>query len=376
MEPLGLYVHIPFCRRKCFYCDFVSYPGKEALADGYIEAVIKEAVLYKEYLEKRSVDTLFIGGGTPSLLSPKQFLRLVSGLGAVCRFDLNEATAEANPETLDEEKIDAYARAGISRLSVGLQSHDDGILRRIGRAHAFRDFAKAYETAAKRFSNINVDVIFGLPGQSSESFVSTLEAVLNFSPQHISAYSLKLEPGTALAEGYEGASEETDRRMYHAAARILSERGYRHYETSNFARPGFECAHNLKYWTGAEYVGLGAAAHSYITDGVHKRRANTRSLEGYIAAVNRGEKPVAEETVLSETDILTEYIMLRLRLKSGIDFAGFEKRFGFSFADRFAEQIETAKKAGLIERDEHGIYPTLSGFDLQNALICEFVNAI
>ena len=376
METLGLYVHIPFCRRKCFYCDFVSYPGKEALADGYIEAVIKEAALYKEYFEKRSVDTLFIGGGTPSALSAKQFNRLVTGLEAVCRFDINEATAEANPETLDEEKIDAYERAGINRLSIGLQSHDDEILRRIGRAHAFRDFAKAYETAAKRFSNINVDVIFGLPGQSAESFVLTLEAVLGFSPQHISAYSLKLEMGTPLAEEYEGASEETDRQMYHAAESILSERGYLHYETSNFAKPGFECAHNLKYWTGGEYVGLGAAAHSYIADGVHRRRANMKSPEGYIAAVRRGVKPVAEETVLSKTDILTEYIMLRLRLKSGIDFAGFEKRFGFSFADRFAENIETAKKAGLIERDEYGVYPTLLGFDLQNALICEFIREI
>jgi oxygen-independent coproporphyrinogen-3 oxidase len=376
MKPLGLYIHIPFCRRKCHYCDFVSFPGCEALMDDYIGALIAEARLYSDYLKDHTIDTLFIGGGTPSLLSPAQIEKLIKGIKSVCDFGLCEATIEANPETLDEEKLAAYAACGINRLSLGLQTHDNGILKNIGRRHTFEQFLNVYETAGRYFDNINADTIFGLPGQTQSNFMATVGKLIELLPAHVSAYSLKLEECTKLYETYKGADEDTDREMYHAAAAMLCGAGYTHYETSNFARPGFECLHNLKYWTGEEYLGLGVAAHSYITCKYKQRFGNTEDIYEYIKSVEKGEKPAGEISAISENDEITEYIMLRLRLKQGIIFSDFNSRFNLDFEKTFGRPIEFSQSAGLITRDELGIYPTLKGFDLQNTLIGEFLKIL
>ncbi len=376
MKTLGLYIHIPFCLRKCAYCNFVSYPDRADQIDRYIDAVISEARLYNDVLRCRVIDTVFIGGGTPSLLSPTQAEKLINGLRALSVWNSPEITMEANPETLDARKLEAYAALGVSRLSIGLQTHDDDILRAIGRGHTWETFENAFLAASRYFRYINADIIFGLPGQTVKSFDDTLSHLIALSPAHISAYALKLEAGTPLAARFDGADEDTDRDMYHLAAARLHESGYSHYETSNFAKAGCECRHNLKYWTGEEYLGLGAAAYSYIIGDGHTRFGNILNFDDYLKTVEANIRPIADEETLSETDIIVEYIMLRLRLRKGIEFEDFEKRFKNSFLSRFEEAVSKTQKAGLITVDKAGIRPTLKGFDLQNALIGEYIKKL
>lgn len=376
MRTLGLYIHIPFCLRKCGYCNFVSYPGRLADADRYTAALLDEMRLYANVLENRLIDTVFIGGGTPSLLAPAQAERLMNGIRALRLCADPEITIEANPETLDADKLSAYRAMGVNRLSMGLQTHDDALLRRIGRGHTWRVFAAAFETASRYFQDISADVIFALPGQTIGSFAETLRRLTGLHPPHISAYALKLEEGTPLAASFAGADEETDRAMYHLAVNRLGEAGYTHYETSNFAKPGRECRHNLKYWTGGEYLGLGAAAYSFLAGGGPVRFGNVTDIDAYFAHIEKGQRPVAETDRLNAADVLTEYIMLRLRLKSGIEFADYQSRFGTRFEDDFAPALQTTLRAGLVTADGAGIYPTLKGFDLQNALIGEYIKKL
>ena len=376
MKPLGLYVHIPFCRRKCHYCNFVSYPGLDGMMDRYIDAVIKEARLYAGEMHSRTVDTVYFGGGTPSLLTPKQLKTLINGLSGVFAYAPSETTIEANPETLDAKKTAGYAKAGVNRLSIGLQTHDDTILARIGRRHTYGDFLRAYDTASRHFNNISVDTIFGLPGQSVDSYLSTIQNILALSPQHVSAYALKLEPGTPLYESYAGADEDTDREMYHGMSEILASAGFIHYETSNFARPGGVCRHNMTYWTGGEYLGLGVAAHSCLAGSRRERFSNTEDIAAYLCCIDSGRKPALQRSMLTAADEETEYIMLRLRLEQGIAFDDYAQRFGQDFIHKYCKAIDIVEKAGLIVRNEKGIAPTLKGFDLQNTLITELIKEI
>ncbi len=376
MNPLGLYIHIPFCKRKCAYCDFVSYPGCESEMDNYIENVIGEARLYMDALFSRKVNTVFVGGGTPSLLSTAQFMRLVEGLKTCCNWNVTEFTVEANPETLDAQKLAAYANCGVNRLSIGLQTHDDAILSRIGRRHTWNTFLQAYEAASKHFDNINADTIFGLPGQTLDGYLETLRRVTKLGMKHVSSYALKLEAGTPLAAEYAGTDEELDREMYHAGIDALESAGLFQYETSNFAMNGFKCRHNLKYWTGAEYLGLGVAAHSMLKIGYPVRFGNVKKLRQYFRMVGDGDKPVSESETLSVQDEKEEYIMLRLRLTDGIDFSEYNMQFNESFGEVFDEPVSYCEKAGLIFRTSKGIAPTKKGFDLQNSLIRKFINNI
>ena len=376
METLGLYIHIPFCRRKCHYCDFVSFPGTEDIAGSYIDSLVSEARMYEDYFNHRIIDTVYIGGGTPSLLPPELIVRLMNELGEIYNFRLKEATIEANPETMDEEKPALYASSGINRISIGLQTHDDGILKVIGRRHTFETFVRAYESAENYIDNINVDTIFGLPGQTTDSFRATIRHIIELNPSHLSAYSLKLEPGTKLHEDFTGCDEDNDRDMYHSASYMLAASGYLHYETSNFAKEGSECLHNLKYWTGGEYLGLGVAAHSNVSSNGNFRHSNVETLEDYFRLLGSGKKPIINMTELSDHDAKEEYLMLRLRLKKGIAFHDYDHRFKSSFKMEFKEPIEESIKTGLITLDAYGIYPTLKGFDLQNTLICEFMKNV
>lgn len=375
MDTLGLYVHIPFCLRKCAYCNFVSESGRLDEIDRYIGALIDEACLYEDLLQSRCVDSVFIGGGTPSLLSAAQMEKLITGLQAVGAWVNAEITAEANPETLDEGKLSGYANIGINRLSIGLQTHENKVLQDIGRAHTWETFESAYRLAARYFYNINVDVIFGLPGQTVNSFEGTLNRLIDISPTHLSAYALKLEPGTPLAQRFDGADEDTDREMYHIAAQKLTDHGYAHYETSNFAKRGHECRHNLKYWTGKDYLGLGVAAHSYLREDSH-RFGNVSKVDDYFQSIDDNRKPIGENIYLSKTDEIFEYIMLRLRLMEGIDFEDYRHRFKADFMTCFHGAVKKTISAGLIVFDESGIRPTLKGYDLQNALIGEYLKKI
>ncbi len=376
MKALGLYVHIPFCTRKCAYCDFVSFPGCEYLIDSYIEAVIAEARLYEETLSVRRVDSVFIGGGTPSLLSHAQFEKLITGLAAYGNWDAPEVTVEANPETLDTEKLAAYAACGVNRISIGLQTHENAILKRIGRGHTWEMFLKAFKKADECFGNINIDTIFGLPGQTLEGYVETMKRVISLSPKHVSAYALKVEPRTPLARAFSGADEDLDRAMYHTGIEMLDASGRKQYETSNFALSGYECRHNLKYWTGCEYLGLGVASHSCLRMDEPVRFSNTMDLGMYLSRAGKGWRPVVHSQVVSPDEDKAEYIMLRLRLNRGLSYCDYQDRFKKDFRTEFAYAIEKVERAGLIIKSRDGISPTIRGFDLQNALIGEFIKII
>ncbi|HBJ18294.1 MAG TPA: coproporphyrinogen III oxidase, partial [Clostridiales bacterium] len=282
-DTLGLYVHIPFCKKKCNYCDFCSFAGLDAAARaGYLRALAEEISSYGGE-EHPPVDTVFLGGGTPSLLTPVEITDLFAALRKTFRILPDaEITAEANPGTLDREKVDAFRRAGVNRLSIGLQSVHESELRTLGRIHSYGEFLDAYRLAkAGGIENIGVDLMYAFPGQTPASFHETLDAVTALAPSHISAYGLIVEDGTPFGERRETLilpDEDEELAMYDDACRTLAAAGYRHYEVSNYALPGRECRHNLRYWHEEEYIGFGVAAHSYYR-GV--RFANSRDLSAY-----------------------------------------------------------------------------------------------
>ena len=368
---LGIYLHIPFCIKKCNYCDFVSVEHGE-LIDQYFSAVKNEiAATGKMY--SRKVDSVFFGGGTPSLPEARYITGLLEALRRA--FDVSadtEITLEANPCTLDRPKLAAYRAAGINRLSIGLQAAQDRLLAMLGRQHTKEGFERAYGLAREAgFENINIDMIYALPGQSLEDWQETLDFVLEKRPEHISAYALKIEEGTPLyREVQEGklhpANEETDLAMYHAAQEAMAENDYTNYEISNFAREGFSCRHNLKYWNVRDYLGLGAAAHSCIDS---MRFANTEDIEEYIKNLSGGVLRYAASEFLPEKERKLEYIMLKLRLKDGFTFFDYKSRFTKDFREEFPEEIRRAVFYGLVEMDDRGMRPTRRGFDLQNQLV-------
>ncbi len=364
----GLYIHIPFCIRKCRYCDFPSYTGMENLFDEYIDALIKEAKQYKG----EKIDTVFIGGGTPSILSCEQIKHLLQGIKEVFEFSENlEFSCEANPGTLTEEKLEALKEGGVNRLSLGVQSFCDRELEIIGRIHDSRCAVEAVELSKKYFDNINVDIMTALPYQTMESLEKTLDTAISLGVSHISCYSLILEEGTELEKMVQKgqvtlSDDEDDRQMYDFLCDKLEKAGYEHYEISNFAKKGAPCRHNLKYWNTEEYIGLGAAAHSFVGN---KRFANTSSVREYI--LNPMEK--AEETELSLSDKMGEYCMMSLRTDDGINEAEFEKRFGKSFCEVYENLPEKFIKLGLMKKNPHGYSLTRRGIDVSNSIMCEFL---
>lgn len=363
----GLYIHIPFCVQKCKYCDFVSYSGKETLADEYISALSREAQEYKG----EKVDTIFIGGGTPSILTPHQINRITQ----MCfdTFDVDsgyEFTVEANPGTLSDDKITSMIEGGINRISVGVQSFNDNELRKIGRIH---DSKTAYNTICKLnekgFSNINIDLMTALPNQDMESLKKTLKTAVSLPVSHISAYSLIIEDGTPLENEYSKGllnlpDEDTDREMYSYVIDCLRKNGFKQYEISNFAKKGCECRHNIKYWTGEEYIGLGVAAHSYIDS---RRFYNTSDISEYIAGSGR------EMTVLTAEDKMSEFMITGLRMTDGVSATDFERRFGKSIENMYGEKIKEFVNLGLMECENNRYFLTRRGIDVSNSVLCEFV---
>ena len=271
LRPLSLYIHIPFCKEKCAYCDFLSFGGQSGEnRRQYIEALCKEIKAYEEMAKEYCVQTIFIGGGTPSYIELSLMEQVMDKIKEVFVIDEDvEITIEGNPDSLTEDKLAGYRKMGINRLSIGLQSADDEMLKILGRVHTFDQFLIAYDNARKAgFTNINVDLMSGLPGEDKETYLHTLDTVLNLCPEHISAYSLIVEDETPLAEDEELLarlpSEEDDRELYTETGNRLLSKGYTRYEISNYAREGYECRHNIVYWTGGEYLGLGLGASSYL----------------------------------------------------------------------------------------------------------------
>jgi oxygen-independent coproporphyrinogen-3 oxidase len=348
----------------------------------YTQALLREAALYQKQFEDYRADTVYIGGGTPSCLPEGSIRTLVTGLRDFLHIEDNaQITIEANPGTISPEKLAEYRQSGVNRISIGMQTDDDALLQTLGRIHSHAQFLDAYGLARQAgFDDISVDLMFGLPGQSLQTFQHTLQNTIAINPEHISVYSLKLEPGTPFYQTYHGREiigEAEERAMYHAAVRLLKKAGYRQYETSNFAKKGHESRHNMKYWQQGEYLGLGCASHSYYEENaIIVRAQNTAVLDDYLHAAEKGEKPVAEENIISEKELMEEYIMLRLRLGEGIAYADFHQRFGLDFPKMFKDEINKLENARLIHADDTHIRPLIKGFDLQNALILEFIKKL
>lgn len=375
--PTGLYIHIPFCRQKCAYCDFPSWAGREGEAGRYFSAMAREAALSGDRFGGFRFNTVFLGGGTPSLLPAGELERLMDRLRAVLQVDPVEFTVEANPGTVDREKLASFRRMGANRISFGAQAAQDGLLRRIGRIHTWADFVRSYELArAAGFANVSADMMTGLPGQAAADAAETAERLAALGLEHISCYGLILEEGTRLQDDVRAGREsvpgdDAEREMFHAARSIFEAAGLRRYEISNFARPGYECKHNMNYWHNGDWLGLGVGAASHFTG---YRRENRADLDGYLAALEAGQLPSAEEHTISADEAVFETIMLELRLAEGIDYARFRTRHGFDFFARYKEQSEKLIQGGFMRRMTMGLALTEKGMDLQNTVLMEFMD--
>lgn len=389
---LELYIHIPFCVRKCLYCDFLSFAAPEKMYREYVDKLIEEIYGQSVCFRDCCVTSIFLGGGTPSLL-PGELIQEVMEAVRSCFSTAEDAeiTIEANPGTLTEQKLEIYRECGINRISLGLQSADDQELRRLGRIHTYDSFLKSFQRARQAgFSNINVDLMSGLPGQSVQSWKHTLRKVMLLRPEHISAYSLIIEEGTPFFEWYGNGKngnlgsigtpgdpmpglpdEDSEREMYYLTKQILAEYGYARYEISNYAKPGYECRHNVGYWTGVEYLGLGLGASSYIGD---HRFHNTADLQEYLS-MDLGEPGTAARDVqeLTKKDKMEEFMFLGLRLMRGVSGSDFMERFGQNMWTVYASVLPKLQEMGLIEADLPQIRLTERGIDVSNRVLSEFL---
>lgn len=374
---IGLYIHVPFCKSKCYYCDFNSFAGMEEFVPGYFDVLKREVYLYSKELRNHSIKTIFIGGGTPSLVDADYLHQLLE----TCRENLNiendaEVTMESNPGTLSAEKLAAYKVMGINRLSIGLQAWQNSILKDLGRIHRIEEFLENIRLARGiGFNNINVDLIFGIPGQKLQDWEETLKEVTGLNVAHLSCYSLKIEEGTVYGKRLDSGElvpveDELDREMYYMTISNLQKKGFRHYEISNFARSGFECRHNLVYWKAEPYIGMGAGAHSYFKD---RRYNNIYNIEGYIAAVQRQEIPVENIQEIGRNEQMSEFVILGLRLTDGISAEEFKLRFDYDLYRQYGKQIEGLLNRSLLEQTGERIRLTRLGLDLANQVFMEFI---
>ncbi len=383
----GLYIHIPFCVKKCAYCDFVSFEGSPHVRR-YVNALKAEMDISAFRLPHRSYETVFIGGGTPSILPPGAIRELFCALRA--RFDIAEnaeITVECNPGTVDGEKLKEYLACGVNRLSFGLQSADDRLLKAIGRIHVYGDFLQSYQKARDAgFYNVNVDLMYGLPGQTTEHLRETLKKVTELCPEHISAYSLILEEGTPLyASVARGEASLPDEDETYAQHRLcidtLKNKGYERYEISNYARrdgareSALRCEHNLNYWDNGEYLGLGLNAHSAMRLNGWTRWSNTEDLENYLLSVESGRSPVAEETGITRDEEMFECVMLGLRKTEGLSLSAFYERFLTHFEARYEKAVRGLIAEGFLELSRGFARLTEHGLDMQNEALLRFMEA-
>lgn len=359
----SIYVHIPFCKQKCLYCDFNSFQNRENIIDEYMKALYKECAKFS-FDEK--IKTIYIGGGTPSFIDSKCIVELLKVLPKA-----EEVTIEMNPCTVTEEKLIDYKNAGINRISMGLQTTNDSILKEIGRVHTFEEFQKAYELVKKvGFENVNVDLMFGLPNQTLEDAKESLRYLISINPTHISCYSLIVHENIFKNL----PSDEVEREMYYLTKSMLKDAGYEQYEISNFSKNGYESKHNMAYWNQEEYIGLGAGASSYYKG---ERYTNEVNLDKYISKINNGEEIRNVEEVETKESKLKEYIILKLRLTEGLCFEEVNDKFGVNIKEVFAKEIDKLLKLNLIEfnkqNDKTYMKLTEKGMDLANIVWEEFI---
>ena len=370
--PLELYVHIPFCVRKCQYCDFLSGPSDEETKDRYIEALLKE-IRAAEHTEDYEIVSVFIGGGTPSVLKAEAIASIMRTLQEQFFFcEDAEVTIEANPGTVDLEKLTIYRNVGINRLSLGLQSTDAEELKLLGRIHSYEEFLKSYEWAREAgFSNINIDLMFAIPGQTGEAWRQHLYQVAELNPEHISAYSLIIEEGTPFAEqNLDLPDEDTEYQMYEDTAEILERYGYRQYEISNYAKQGYMCRHNAGYWQRREYLGFGLGASSLYRG---MRFSNTRRMQEYLKESRNSDQIRKDVTVLSRNERIEEFMFLGLRMTEGISEKKFEENFDVRLMDVYGDILQKYEETGFMEHIETKWRLTRKGIHVSNHILADFL---
>ena len=421
MKNISLYIHVPFCVKKCNYCDFLSAPCDDETRQTYVEVLCTEIQQRAEQFKDKKVDTIFFGGGTPSILTAEQMEKIMSAIRNHFHIQTEaEISLEMNPGTVDREKLETYKKLGINRLSIGLQSADNEELKILGRIHTWEDFLQTWKLVRETgFDNVNIDLMSALPGQTLESYEENLQKVLNLKPEHISAYSLIVEEGTLFYEWFESDNEKekrvtnkklpdenTDRQMYELTKKLLEEQGYYRYEISNYALKGYECKHNIGYWKRKEYLGLGLGAASllFIDTQVQQKKdgreqikkasgdsvvnnvrcTNITDLHTYLSVANgKNEqeeedadcKWIEEQIKLSATDQMEEFMFLGLRMMEGVSPKEFEEQFGKTLQEVYGEQLEKLEKQELlIFNEEMKKYVlTLQGIDVSNQVFVEFI---
>ena len=373
-KDLGLYIHIPFCVKKCDYCDFLSGLASEETKRLYVKALIKEIFSNRDLAAEYLVKTIFIGGGTPSSINGKFIGEILKAVREVFRVSGEaEISIEANPGTVNEDKLKEYKKAGINRISFGLQSADNRELKLLGRIHSYEEFEENYFLARKlEFQNINVDLMSALPGQTLEMWLGTLEKVISLKPEHISAYSLILEEGTPFFDRYseEDQDEDLDRKIYGKTREVLEAVGYYRYEISNYARPGFACRHNSSYWTRTDYLGLGLGASSLLNN---ERFHNEENMQGYIENSEDRDKIRKDIEYLDKNKQMEEFMFLGLRMTDGILKNKFKDLFGEDIENIYGDVLKKSYDEGLLMEENNHIFLTEKGLDLSNIVMARFL---
>lgn len=370
----SIYIHIPFCRQKCLYCDFHSFAVSPSVYEDYTNALLSEIKNKQHLYQKETIQTIFFGGGTPSILPTFLLQKIMTALYQYYTVSKNaEITIEANPGTLSLSTLYDFKKIGFNRISIGLQCWQDELLARIGRIHNRNMFLENYYNARKAgFQNINIDMMFSLPDQTFSQWQQSLYSILALQPEHISVYSLIIEPDTPFFELYQQnkislPEEETDRAMYHFAQKLLCENGYQQYEISNFAKKGYECQHNKVYWQIKHYLGFGLGAHSFLEN---KRFHNTYNLKKYLSSENTEMLDLESLTV---SQLQSEFMFMGLRMMEGISDTEFQKRFGISLCSVYGKQITDLINKNLIEKKQNHYVLSRRGIDLSNTVFCEFL---
>lgn len=374
---LGLYLHIPFCRQKCYYCDFVSYADCEAIFPDYVTALCREIADQGGLFTHRRVDTVYIGGGTPTLLPASLLAQIMETLyGSFYLTTDAEISMEANPGTVDQVKLKLLRSLGINRISFGVQAFQDHLLRSLGRIHTAAQGREAVAWAHQAgFDNINIDLMVGLPGQAMGDLQDSIAAAGSLGVRHISAYALTVEPATVLADRLSRGmlrlpAEEAETAMYDYVTEALPQLGYNRYEISNYAQKGYECRHNLKYWHYHPYIGIGAAAHSFLGD---NRTANTGHVADYMERIHQGSSPAAETEIIPGPVAIAEYTFLALRTTQGIDFSDFFARFGIDFQEYYRDLLPKLVQKQLLIRTGRSVFLSPTGLKYSNQIFTEFL---
>ena len=376
MDKLGIYVHIPFCKSKCKYCDFISFSCKESNIKEYFDVLIKE-IQNTKYNKNKEVTTIYLGGGTPSVPDSKYIVNTLQTIKKVFRISSNaELTIEINPGTITKQKLVDYKNAGVNRISIGLQSTNDRILKLIGRIHNYEQFINTYNLVKEvGYNNINVDLMLGIPTQTEDELIDSVRKVIKLNPNHISIYSLIVEENTEIKKMIDNnkikmISEETERNMYWKTKKMLQKNNFNHYEISNFAKKGYESKHNLDCWNQEEYIGFGLSAHSYIDK---KRFSNTENFNEYIQNKDNLDKNIIISEIQDRQDQCKEYMLIGLRKIDGVSISEFERKFRINPLFYFRFEISNLVQKELIEVDLDKIKLTKKGLDFANIVFEEFI---